>query len=124
MSELFAQITKQVCGKLEDVIQKRQQEMAAGNFREGTDYQTDEMDMDFASQEFIDKNIRVRPTSAITTLDRDEARSEYYGAPSKIIDGGDDAIKHEQDALIEMNQDRNKLKAKLDAQLQEKQKAA
>jgi len=29
-------------------------------------------------------------------------------------DGQDDAIKFEQDALIEMNQDRNKLKTKLD----------
>ena len=83
----------------------------------------DEMDMDFASQEFIDKNIRVRPASGMTTLDRDEQRSEYYGAGIKTSDGQDDAIKFEQDALIEMNQDRSKLKAKLDAQLAEKAKA-
>ena len=83
----------------------------------------DEMDMDFASQEFIDKNIRVRPASGMTTLDRDEQRSEYYGTGMKTSDGQDDAIKFEQDALIEMNQDRSKLKAKLDAQLAEKAKA-
>ena len=123
MSELFAGITEQVCLKLEEVIAKKQQEIASGNYREGMDIYNDEMDMDFASQEFIDKNIRVRPASGLTNRDGDEQRSDFYGAPSKIIDGGDDAIKHEQDALIEMNQDRNKLKAKLEAQIQEKVKA-
>jgi hypothetical protein len=47
MSELFANITEQVCGKLEEVIKKKQNDI--GSFRDGTDTYNDEMDMDFAS---------------------------------------------------------------------------
>ena len=42
-----------------------------GNNLDGPDINTDEMDMDFASQEFIDKNIRVRPASGLSNLERD-----------------------------------------------------
>lgn len=67
-----------------------------GNNLDGPDINTDEMDMDFASQEFIDKNIRVRPSSGLTTLDRDEQRSEYQGGHGmKGGDGQDDASKFE-----------------------------
>ncbi len=73
---------------------------------------------DFASKEFICKNIRVRPVSG-TTHNPDEDRD---GRASNASKGGDDTgvdSRYNEDALIEMMTVRKKLKddqkAKLDA---------
>ena len=47
-------------------------------------------------------------------MDREDQRSEQMTGYTMKGEEKDDAIKHEQDALIEMNQDRQKLKTKLD----------
>jgi hypothetical protein len=43
--------------------------------------------MDFTTDEFITKNIRVRPSSGITVLDKEEQKSDILGRGANL-DGG------------------------------------
>ena len=63
---------------------------------------------DFATYEFINKNIRVRPPSGATTVDKDDIKSDILG---KNVLGGandgnqmDDEEKYNQIVNIEMEQ--------------------
>jgi len=89
MSEVFNNITSVVCGKLEEIIdqneQRRQHDMAAGILHDDGseggvvgDFQ-DHNFMDFATDEFIAKVIRVRPASGITQAgDRENQGSNFF----------------------------------------------
>ena len=73
MSETFQQITDVVCSKLQQMITKNEmrkaQDMAAGIKRVDGETECEELEhqfMDFTTDEFINKNIRVRPQSGIT----------------------------------------------------------
>lgn len=79
MSESFQQITDVVSNKLASIIQKNEakkaSDMAAGINRIDGETECEDLDhqyMDFTTDEFINKNIRVRPTSGITALDKEE----------------------------------------------------
>ena len=71
---------------------------------------------DFATNEFINKNIRVRPPSGTTAVDKDEMKSDILGK-GNILGGGNDANqmddeeKYNQIVNIEMEQQRKKIKA-------------
>jgi len=64
---------------------------------------------DFATNEFINKNIRVRPPSGATMVDKDEMKSDILGK-GNILGGGadgnqmDDEEKYNQIVNIEMDQ--------------------
>jgi len=65
MSQTFQQITDVVCSKLDKIIKKNEQRKAV-NKAKGLDPESDYEDMehqfmDFTTDEFINKNIRVRP---------------------------------------------------------------
>lgn len=63
MSETFQNITNLVCDQLEKIIEQKQNVVQE---EEGDDYAADDM-QDFATEDFITKNIRVRPQSGATT---------------------------------------------------------
>lgn len=79
MSEVFANISKVVCGELQNIINenenKRRENQLAGieddeNYAEEIN-QRDFL-IDFANDDFINKNIRVRPVSGVTVGEKDE----------------------------------------------------
>lgn len=118
MSDTFQQITDVVCGKLSQIIKKNEQkkahDIAAGlNQIEGeTEYEEiDHQYMDFTTDEFINKNIRVRPTSGITNMDKEEQKSDILGRGTGM-EGNvmDEEEKFNQMANIEIDAQRKTLK--------------
>jgi hypothetical protein len=81
--------------------------------------------MDFTTDEFINKNIRVRPTSGITAMDKDEQKSDILGRGANL-DGGqmDEEEKFNQMANLEIDAQRKTVKVKLERYMYEKQKQA
>lgn len=81
--------------------------------------------MDFTTDEFITKNIRVRPTSGITIMDKEEQKSDILGRGANL-DGGvmDEEQKFDQMANLEIDAQRKTVKVKLERHVQEKQKQA
>jgi hypothetical protein len=79
--------------------------------------------MDFTTDEFINKNIRVRPTSGITTIDKEETKADILGRGA-TLDGNvmDEEEKFNQMANLEINAQRKTVKVNLERHLFEKQK--
>jgi hypothetical protein len=81
VGEVFARINKTVCEQLRLIIAQNQhlgqkntsEEIEVGNC---TQMMMENQHIDFATEEFIEKNIRVRPNSGMTTGEKDEQRSE------------------------------------------------
>ena len=75
----------------------------------GNEFSQKEFMNDFATYEFINKNIRVRPPSGATAVDKDEMKSDLLGK-GNILGGGadtnqmDDEEKYNQIVNIEMEQ--------------------
>ena len=127
MSEVFGHITEAVCGKLEEIIaeneRRKQHDIRAGIIKEDAEsenYAAEDFDhqfMDFATEEFINKNIRVRPASGATTGgERDDQKSDLYNRPTYLgagIDGNvmDEDEKANQMANLEMDNQRKAIKA-------------
>ena len=71
---------------------------------------------DVGTEEFISKNIRVRPTSGTTAVEREE-KSEAVGnrTASNLLDMGqsmmDEEEKFYRNALMELDEQREKIKA-------------
>ena len=124
MSETFQQITDVVCNKLTHIIKKNEakkaHDLASGIQRVEGDTGCEELDhqyMDFTTDEFINKNIRVRPTSGITALDKDEQKSDILGRGANLDVGQmDEEEKFNQMANIEMDAQRKTVKVKLEKQ--------
>ena len=130
MSESFQQITDVVCGKLAQIIKKneakKRSDIAAGINRVEGETDNEDLDhqqMDFTTDEFIRKNIRVRPTSSTTNVDKDEQKSDIMG---RGLDDNrmDDEEKFNQMANLEMDAQRKTVKVKLERHIYEKQKLA
>lgn len=64
MSETFQNITDLVCDQLDKIIEQKKHGVVQEE--EGDDFGADDM-QDFATEDFITKNIRVRPQSGATT---------------------------------------------------------
>lgn len=81
--------------------------------------------MDFTTDEFINKNIRVRPTSGITALDKEEQKSDILGRGANL-DGipMDEEEKFNQMANLEIDAQRKTAKVKLERHEFEKNKQA
>ena len=130
MSESFQQITDVVCNKLGGIIKKNEakkaSDLANGINRIDGETECEDLDhqyMDFTTDEFITKNIRVRPSSGITVLDKEEQKSDILGRGANL-DGGvmDEEQKFDQMANIEIDAQRKTVKHKLEKQVLEKQK--
>ena len=79
--------------------------------------------MDFTTDEFINKNIRVRPTSGITTIDKEEQKSDLLGRGANL-EGNymDEEEKFNQMANIEIDAQRKTLKYHFEKLQLDKQK--
>lgn len=104
MSETFQNITDLVCGQLEKIIEQRQTAIPEEDV---DDYAGDEM-QDFATEDFITKNIRVRPQSGATQGQGDESKSLV--GMDKSGDGLNDEEKFNRDMIYEMDQQRKHVK--------------
>jgi len=71
--------------------------------------------MDFTTDEFINKNIRVRPTSGITTIDKEEQKSDLLGRGANL-EGNymDEEEKFNQMANLEIDAQRKTVKVNLE----------
>lgn len=121
MSEVFGQISKMVCGELQGIINenenKRKENQLAGideeeNYAEEIN-QKDFL-IDFANDDFINKNIRVRPVSGMTVGEREEQKSDIMGTGNRFLNDGSNQIDEDKkfDDLvnIEMETQRKNVK--------------
>ena len=106
LSEVFSNISNVVCAKLNHLIEqqiaRKNHDIAAGIIKDDEEYTAQdilndeinqrEMIQDFATEEFIQKNIRVRPASGVTTGGNagDEAKSENFAAGRASADAPDE----------------------------------
>lgn len=110
MAFKFEKIMQAVCRQLEQIIMEEDDE------DRGVITAKDFMN-DFATEDFISKNMRVRPTSGVTRGgDNDETKTQGGDAGFSRM-GGDGAIDDEEkfnlDADIEMTNDRKLAKSKM-----------
>ena len=88
---------------------------------------------DFASQEFVQKNIRVRPVSARTSAEESQKQDYMPNGPNRTIGKSNDGAKDDQNdvrsMMFEMEQQRkdikekhNEIKRKKEAELDKKKK--
>ena len=115
LSIVFQNITEVVCDKLQETIQankeQRERDMAAGIYNEdGCNEDFDHQFMDFATDEFISKNIRVRPASGATEPGTREDRSEIQMKHG--YDDQNEDEKHNQAVVFEMEMQRKEVKQK------------
>lgn len=77
---------------------------------------------DFATEEFLHKNIRVRPLSGIDRGDDDGKTNDQYqkSMNDPYGQGGDEDEKFYQMKVIEMDEQRKELKIKKEAYLKKK----
>eukprot|EP00347_Sterkiella_histriomuscorum_P012519 403368264 len=105
---LFNQITDIVCQQLEDIIQQQELEDQDTGFITAKDFMND-----FATEEFLTKNIRVRPVSGITHKDGDD-KSEHISRGNLLdnmsVGGGDDEEKFNKMVNLEMEDQRKRIK--------------
>ena len=82
---------------------------------------------DFGNQDFLDKNVRVRPVSGQTRAggDNDETKTNQEQAKSIMMDGGltgnEDEDKYNRMIILDMEEQRKNIKIKREEMLRRKQ---
>ena len=78
---------------------------------------------DFATEEFLHKNIRVRPMSNMTRADEDGRTNDPYNKSQNdpYGPGGDEDEKFQQMKIIEMDEQRRDIKLKKEMYMKKKQ---
>ena len=97
MSETFNRITNIVCDELTNIIEENrhrkdildQKQAENEHFNIADEYNQRDFITDFATEEFINKNIRVRPISGATNIDKDEQKSDMLGGKGYLGVGMD-----------------------------------
>jgi hypothetical protein len=108
--ELFDKITQQTCHSLENIIQEEGEDES--RYITSKDFMND-----FASDEFLNKNIRVRPVSGRTNAE--DTRYDPFGsnAPSRNVIMGtentDDEENYNKMLKLEMEDQRKNIKVKV-----------
>lgn len=103
--QLFSTISDIVGTQIEDIIQNQNDgEDEASGFISGKDFMND-----FATEEFLTKNIRVRPQSSATGKDQDDKQSEHVSR-ANLFENGDDEEKFNKMINLEMEDQRKKIK--------------
>jgi hypothetical protein len=130
MSEVFATISQLVSGELQGIInenenKRRENQLAGIEEEENYAEEINQKDflIDFANDDFINKNIRVRPVSGVTVGERDEQKSEVMGAGNRFLADGSNQIdedkKFDDSCNIEMEIQRRTVKQmKIDYELE------
>ena len=116
MSETFQNITNLVCDQLDKIIEQKQNGVPE---EEGDEFAADDM-QDFATEDFITKNIRVRPQSGVTTGAQGEESKSLVGV-EKSGDGLNDEEKFNRDMIYEMEQQRKNVKQERETHEKRKQ---
>lgn len=116
MSETFQNITNLVCDQLDKIIEQKQSGVPE---EEGDEFAADDM-QDFATEDFITKNIRVRPQSGVTTGAQGEESKSLVGV-EKSGDGLNDEEKFNRDMIYEMEQQRKNVKQERETHEKRKQ---
>ena len=121
MSEVFASISISVTGELEAIIaendaKRRENQLAGIDEEENYAEEINQKDflIDFANDDFINKNIRVRPVSGVTLGENVEQKSDIMGTGNKFLNDGSNQIDEDKkfDDLvnIEMETQRKNVK--------------
>lgn len=114
LKEIISQNEKRQQHDLENGIQKP--DRAYNVVEDEFNNNTQDLINDVGTEEFISKNIRVRPTSGTTAVERDE-KSEAVGnrTASNLLDMGqsmmDEEEKFYRNALMELDEQRERIKA-------------
>ena len=109
---LFAQISDITCSQLEEIVQKNLSEQDGDTgFITSKDFMND-----FATEEFITKNIRVRPPSGFTTKDFEDRQSEHISKNNMILGGENDNDEEKFNKMVnlDMEDQRKKIKVQKD----------
>jgi len=119
MSGVFKNISGLVCEQLQRIIAENKKK---AELHDMEDYNvTDELNAqdliaEITTEEFINKNIRVRPISGVTNVDREEKQSDVYGGTKGLLGadmGGpmmDEEEKFNANVNIDMEEARWKVK--------------
>jgi len=130
MSEVFTNISKMVSGELQGIInenenKRRENQLAGIEEEENYAEEINQKDflIDFANDDFINKNIRVRPVSGVTVGEREEQKSDIMGTGNRFLNDGSNQIDEDKkfDDLvnIEMETQRKNVKQmKIDYELE------
>ena len=110
LAYLFEKISEAVCKQLEQIINEEDDEDRG--YITAKDFMND-----FATDDFLNKNIRVRPMSGVTRAE-DEGHNKSMNDP--FGQGGDDYDKFAQMQELEMKDQREIAKAKKEAFLKQK----
>lgn len=110
---LFEKIAASVCKQLEMIIAEEDEEERG--YITAKDFMND-----FATDEFLNKNIRVRPISGVTRGDQEEVKTnvDYSHYPTKNLMGGggdqpDDEEKFNKMVNLDMEEQRKNIKVKV-----------
>ena len=126
LTELFQKISDMTCDQLEQLL--------ADEVNEDERYITlKDFLNDFASQEFVQRNIRVRPMSARTNADESQKQDYMTNNPTRNMgkskDGGKDDQNDYRSMMFELEQQRkdikdkhNEAKRKKEAEIEKKKK--
>jgi hypothetical protein len=116
MSDVFKSISGLVCGQLENIIKENAKRSAEGSeYNMAEDYNNKDMVGEITTEEFITKNIRVRPISGITTVEKDEKQSDVHTGKG-LMEGGmgapimDEEEKFNANVNIDMEEQRQRVK--------------
>ena len=105
MAFKFEQIMKAVCKQLEQIIMEEDDEDRG--FITAKDFMND-----FATEDFISKNIRVRPVSGIARAEGNNDETKTQGGGDKGENNADDEDKFNDDVKFELEKDRKSAKDK------------
>jgi hypothetical protein len=106
-----------VCAQLREIIaENKKRSLAQGEEVDvAEEFNSRDLVAEIATEEFICKNIRVRPISGHTTADREDQKSDIHGKGLLTSDIGSMGIMDEEEkfnanANIEMDEQRSKVK--------------
>lgn len=122
---MFNSITEVVCNQLEDIIGSQggvDDDTTVGGYITAKDFMND-----FATEEFLTKNIRVRPQSGATGKDIDEKQSDHISKGNLLGVLGEpteDEEKYNKMVNLEMDDQRKKIKLKREEVAKKKQMEA
>lgn len=113
---LFEKIGEAVCKQLEQIIAEESEDERG--YITAKDFMND-----FATDEFLNKNIRVRPLSGVTRGDDDGKTNDPYNKSlnDHYNGGADEDEKFAQMKIIEMEEQRREIKLKKEQYLKKKQ---
>lgn len=113
---LFEKISEAVCKQLSQIIQEEDEEDR--NYITAKDFMND-----FATEEFLHKNIRVRPLSGVTRGEEDGKTNDPYNRSQVDPYGqnGDEDEKFAKMKEIEMDEQRKEAKQRKEEYLRKKQ---